>query len=412
MSSAQNRKRGVFYGYIIVIVSFLIFIVAYGAQYSFGIFFKPLIEEFGWSRASTSGAYSLNMLMQAVFGIFAGRLTDKFGPRVVVTAIGIISGLGYILMFQAHSLWQVYLFYGVLASSLVASVFIATLSTVARWFFKRRGLMSGILVAGVGVGTMIVPPLAQQLINLYDWRTSYVIFGVVVLLVTVICAQFLRHSPEKMGLLPYGSSPVITAAEPGVEVGGMSLREAVRKRSFWLFTLTFLLHNFCLMTVMVHIVPFATDIGIAAGVAAGIISVIGGVSVLSKIGFGWFSDRVGVKRVIVIAFILLLASFLWILLAGELWMLLLFAFVFSLGYGAYVVMESPVIAELFGLKAHGAILGLSSLLASIGCAVGPIAAGGIFDATGSYHWAWVLCAVLIVMALVCTWLLKPVKKMV
>lgn len=172
LSGGGSRPR-FFYGYAILLASFLILMTVWGTQYSFGVFFKPVSSEFGWTRAETAGAYSLNMVLAGVFGILAGRLSDRFGARLVVTVCGLLMGLGYLLMSRIGAVWQMYLFYGVLASIGIAGMVVPLLSTVARWFIKRRGLTTGIAASGIGVGTVIMPPLASQLISSHGWRTSY-----------------------------------------------------------------------------------------------------------------------------------------------------------------------------------------------------------------------------------------------
>ena len=136
--------------------------------------------------------------------MYMGRLNDKLGPRLVMTICGIFLGLGVLLMSQVGGVWQLYLFYGVIIGIGMGGAFVALLSTVARWFVKRRGMMTGIVIAGVGLGQFIVPPIANWLISIYDWRMSYVILGSVVLVIGVLAAQFLRRDPAKMGLVPHG----------------------------------------------------------------------------------------------------------------------------------------------------------------------------------------------------------------
>ncbi len=204
MSTGRAGKPRFFYGYIIVIVSFLIVMMVYGSQFSFGVFFKPVLAEFGWSRAVTSGAYSLYMVLQGFWGIAAGRLTDRVGSRLVVTVSGIFLGLGYLLMSRIGAVWQLYLFYGVLAS-MGTGCWVALLSTVARWFIKRMGLMSGIIASGVGVDSLIMAPLANELIARYGWRDCYIIVGIAALVVTVGAAQFLRRGPGEVGQFADGA---------------------------------------------------------------------------------------------------------------------------------------------------------------------------------------------------------------
>ena len=159
-SRSEAGKSKFFYGYVVVGISFLISMMIYGAMYTFTVFLEPLLAEFGWSRAATSGAFSLFMVFHGLLYIATGKLTDRFGPRIVITICSIFLGLGYILMSQINTIWQLYLVYGVIISIGVSGAFIPLASTIARWFILKRGMMTGILTAGVGVGTKGTHPPA------------------------------------------------------------------------------------------------------------------------------------------------------------------------------------------------------------------------------------------------------------
>ena len=204
----RSKKPKLFYGYIIVAAAFLITLIMCGTLFTFGVFFKPILTEFGWTRAMTSGAFSLCILLFGLLGIGTGRLTDRFGPRVVMSGCGFFLGLGYLLMSQVSAIWQLYLFYGVMVGIGVSGSFVPLVSTVARWFAERRGMMTGIAVSGIGIGTMIMPLVANWLISSYGWRTSYIVVGITVLVLIILVAQFLRRDPGQMGQLPYGADEV------------------------------------------------------------------------------------------------------------------------------------------------------------------------------------------------------------
>jgi MFS family permease len=390
----EEKKPSTFhYAYIIVLVSFFILIMSGGTQYSFGIFFKPMLNEFGWTRAATSGAYSLNMMVLGLFGFISGRLCDKYGPRLVVSFGGLFLGLGTLLMSQVQSIWQIYLFFGLFTSIGVGSMSVPLMSATARWFSKRRGLAGGIVISGVGVGIIVMPPLANLLISSYNWRVSYIILGSLALVLVMLLAQFLRRPPAH-NIQSVVDSSVAETPEPYRPIREIPLREAVSTRSLWMIGLLGFTAVFGMQMVMVHIVAHTTDINFSATVGATIISVIGFVSVGAKIIIGGLIDKFGSRRILIIILILSAAAFLWLRFAGELWMLYLFAVVLGLNYGGLSAITSPLVARFFGLKDHGAIYGLIQLLFSIGGATGPLVAGRIFDVSGSYDWAFILCAVM------------------
>ena len=261
VSKTPKKARGFFYGYFVVIVAFFVMLVGYGLYTIFGVFFDPLINEFGWTRAATSGAFSLSMILSGVLGVVMGGLNDRFGPRIVLTVCACFLGTGFLLMSQVGSVWQLYLFYGVIIGIGVSGIWVPLLSSVARWFVKRRSLMTGIVIAGSGIGGLVEPPLVGRLISNYDWRMSYVILGVVILVVVVTASQFMRRDPSRMGHLPYGEDK---REEPSLELGakGFSLREAVPTQQFWLVLSIFFCFGFALFAYMVHIIPHAINLGI------------------------------------------------------------------------------------------------------------------------------------------------------
>ena len=404
--STGSKKPRLFYGYIIVGAAFFIVLVIFGATYTFGVFLKPLIAEFGSTRAETSGAYAMFFFMQGLFYMLGGRLSDRFGPRLVVTIGGLLLGLGYSLMSQISAIWQLYLFYGAIVGIGMGFGFIPLPSTIARWFVHRRSVMTGIVLSGVGVGTVIMPPVATQLISNYGWRTSYLIIGIIALVLIVVVAQFLRRDPRQTGCLPYGVSK---AKEESLALAakGISIGEAIHTKQFWMLCAIFFVFGLAQQVIFVHIVPHATDLRISALAAANILSVSGGLIIAGTIGVGSVADRIGNKLGMVIGFVALVIAFLLPRVAEGLWMLNLSAAIFGFAYGGLLALQAPIVAELFGLKAHGMLLGTVAFALMIGGAIGAFLGGRIFDVTGSYYLAFVICAAVSVIGLILTSLLRP-----
>jgi len=406
-SQQPTEKPKFFYGYIVVLVALLIMAVSSGTTVSFGVFFKPLLTEFGWTRAMTSGAFSVAMFLSGVLGIGVGRLNDRFGPKLVVTVCSSFLGLGYLLMSQVSTIWQLYLFYGVIIGIGTSAFWVPLLSTVARWFGRRRGIMTGVTLTGVGIGSMIMPPIANWLISEYSWRTSYIIMGIVVLVIILSAAQFLKRDPNNMGLLPYGGEEVKTQ-RLNLQARGFSLQQAMHTGQFWIFIFMTFCSSFGFQAIWVHIVPYAVDLGITTANATSILIVMGGVGIVARIIMGYIGDRIGYKPAYIIGFILIAMSLFWVTLANKLWMLYLFGAAFSLGSAGMGALSSPMTAQLFGMRSHGVVFGVISLSWTIGAAVGPALAGGIFDVTNSYQLAWLIYGALAVAGIIATSLLKPV----
>jgi MFS family permease len=403
----ERKRPSFFYGYVIVAVAFLLMLIMWGAYYSFGIFFEPLLAQFGWTKAMTSGAFSLSFFLTGILGVLAGRLTDRFGPRVVMTVCGFFLGLGYILVSQATTIWQLYLFYGVVVALGMAASVAPLQSTAARWFVKKRGVMNGIIISGIGVGMVIVPPLAHQLISHHGWRLSYIIVGAVALVLMMLSAQFLRRDPGQKGQRPYGENEVeVKSVLPD---RGFSLRRAARTWQFWILVMALLCFTMGEGTVLVHIVSHAIGLDISADNAALIIPIIGFISIPGRILLGITGDKIGNKNAYLIGFVFIDVSLFMLLVSRELWMIYLFAVIYGFGYGGLSALISPIIAELFGLGSHGVIMGTVVMFGGTGgMAVGPLLAGHICDITGSYQSAFLLYAIIGVIGLVLVSRLKPV----
>ena len=402
----QFYRRRIYYGYIVAICSTVILLVAWGAYYSYGIFFVPLLSEFAWTRASVSGAFSLGTIIQGVAAIATGRLTDRFGARPVVTVGGIIAGTGYVLMSQIDSIWQLYIIYGVLIGIGTGCYFVSLVSHAAHWFQHRRGLMTGVVVSGIGLGAIIVPPLANRLISIYDWRSSYIIIGTTVVVVSVLLAQLLkRRVPMAHNI---DSHPV-----PNQDIRstkGFSLRAALRTYQLWMICALFLCLGFCLFSIMVHIVPHAMDRGFSMDESAAIIAIIGISSIVGKVGLGYLADRIGPRPGWIIGFAIMAIAVFYLLAADTLWALYAFAVAFGLAYGCLVAMESPIIADMFGLRAHGAILGLASFMFMVGAAIGPWQAGYTYDIMLSYRLTFIVLGAMAIIGIILAALLKPFAK--
>ena len=401
-------KARYFYGYNIVAAGFTIQAVCIGAMFAYGVFFKELQAEFGWSRATISGASSLAFLIMGVVGILAGRFNDRLGPRILIATSAVFLGLGYLLMSRMQSPWQLYVVYGVLAGIGFSTHDVITLSTVARWFVKRRGVMSGIVKVGTGCGQLLGPMIATLLLAIFGWRHSNLIIGLAIPVALVAVAQLMRRDPQGMGLLPDGGSAMAGGLTGVVEEQGISLKEAARMKQFWTMCIAEFAVLCCLLTVIVHIVPYARDLGLAPVYAAGVLSTIGGVSILGRIVMGAASDRIGGKRAAIFCLILLFCGFIWLQFTTEAWMLFLFAVIYGFAHGGFFTVVSPLVAELFGTGSHGLLFGIILFSGTLGGAVGPVMAGRAFDITGSYRLVFLVLSVLTIIGFVLMNLLRPI----
>ena len=380
-----------------------------GTLFTYGVFFKEFQTEFGWSRALISGASSLNYLFTGLCGILAGRLNDKIGPRILITASGILLGLGYMLMHSLQEPWQLYVVFGAVIGIGISTTDIITLSTVARWFIKRRGMISGIVKLGTGSGQLAVPLIAAALISAYGWRNSFLIIGAAILVIVVAAAQILRRDPHGLGLLPDGGSRKNRTISSVSAESGVTLRTALQTRQFWIMCLAWFSVFFCLLTIPVHIVPHARDLGLSPTTAAGILSTIGGISMLGRFFMGTASDSVGGKIPLIACFITLLCGLIWLQVAGKAWMLFLFAAIYGFAHGGFFTVVSPTVAELFGTCSHGVLFGIVIFSGTLGGFIGPLMAGRVFDVTGSYQIAFLVLTGVVGLGLALMTFLKPLQ---
>lgn len=404
----KNHPR-FFYGYVIIIVSFFIMAVTFGINYCFGVFFKPLILEFGWPRGVTSGAYSVMTCIAGILSIFSGRLSDRFGPRIMGIAVGLFLGMGFILLSRISSLWHFYLIHSLLLSAGNGACWAGLIPPIARWFIAKRGLMTGFVVSGIGFGVLFLPPLAQWIISNYHWRKAYVIIGTFTLVFIIAISWFLRRDPYEMGCIAYGESR--ESAENGPpEEDGFSFKEAVRTTPFALICVLYFCYGYCLHTFMIHLVPYSIDIGVSAKSAAGVLAIIGIASLANRVLIAGASDRIGVKASLIIGFSILFASQVCIQSVETLWMLYLFGILFGTAYGGIMSMQALVVADFFGLRAIGFIFGTVTFFYTLGGATGPLLSGCLFDFLHSYKPAFVITTGLSILSLITAICLKPHNK--
>jgi MFS family permease len=402
--STNNNPR-FFYGYVIIIASFFIGLLVWGTYNSFGVFFEPICSEFGWSRTTVSGLSSLTFFLVGLFSILTGKLTDRFGPRRLVMIYGLILGLGYFLMSHVNSVWQLYLYYGLAIGLGTSCADASLLPTAARWFVKKRGIMSGMVKVGTGAGILVMPLVSTWLILSHDWRYAYSVLAIVVTVGVFAGALFLRRDPAEKGLQPYGVSEKDSQDPEGYS--SYTLQQALRSKQLWTACSIYFIVWYCTQTIMIHIVPHAIDLEMSAASAAGILSAIGASSIAGRLVMGGAIDKVGSQRALTISLCILATSFVWLLFARQAWMLYLFVPIYGFAHGAFFALMSPLIAELFGIGSHGSIFGVLLFVGQSGGAVGPIVAGRIFDVTQDYQIAFIILLAASIVGLVLSFTLRP-----
>jgi MFS family permease len=384
----MNLKR-LYYGWVMVIIGFCVLAVNALAIFGFGVFLKPLTAEFGWERGALSSAFSIALLIAGVLSLVSGRLSDRYGPRILVTAAGLSMGIGFLLMSQVSSLWQVYLVWGICVGTAISCSVIPINTTIPRLFIEKRGIAIAIIITGFNLGGIVTPVLIQWLIDAYDWQRSFLILGAIPFIITIPLAQLMKRGGQQIKLNSYiENKPVEENKSTVSAVWGLSVNEAIRTRWFWFFSFMQLSFGFCVQTITVHIVPYATDVEIPAIIAASILSISAGSSIVGNLAIGFFADRIGGRLTLTACLALFTLTFVWLLFTTETWMFYIFAVVFGLARGGIVPLLTVVAAELFGLRHLGSVGGAFLFLSTVGGILGNPIAGLIFDVSGSYSLAF------------------------
>ncbi len=390
---------------VIVAACFSVQAIGVGVYISYGVFFNPLMAEFAWPRAAISGSSAVAFFVSGLVAVYIGRLNDRIGPRIIMSVSALFLGTGCMLMSRMDTIWELYLYFGLVFGIGLSSIDVIALTTIARWFPEKRGLMTGIVKVGTGSGQLIFPLLASFLISGFGWRNAGVILGILALISLLVIAQFLKKEPAGPGktMTP---SPGRMILRPD---GNLSFSEASRTFPLWLLCIINLTIVSCLMSILVHIVPHGLDIGISAHKAASVLSAIGGVSMAGRFIIGMVIDRIGGKRSMILSLLLLLTGLLWLQASDSLWKLYVFACIYGLAHGGFFTVISPITAELFGTASHGALFGLVVFFGTAGGAMGPLLTGYLFDISGSYSLPFRLILSISALGLLFLFLLKPVK---
>ena len=348
---------------------------------AFGVFLPVLAEAFGWSRGAVATALSINLVIGGLAGFGIGALTDRHGPRVMLVATVALAGAAFALVSQVGTLWQLYLFVGVLGGIGTSSFYLLSAATIARWFAEGRGLALSLVLIGFNLGYVSAGPLAAWLIAELGWRAAYAVLGGGAALVAMAGAVSVRvprshetataHRPER------------TAAPSATS--GITLRQALLDPRQWCLNGCWFFQGGLVFMVTVHIVPFARDQGASLSDASLTLTAYGVGAFAGRLMSGVASDRLGTLLTVRAGYVsmaLAMTVLGWVPPSRP--ALLVSMALFGAGFAAADTMVAKVVPDVFGLRAIGAIMGILTLGWRAGAALGPAAAGFLFDSTGSY----------------------------
>ncbi len=426
--AGSAKPRGIFPGWLMVIGGAIMCFWGHGIfTYGFGLYVKPLIAEFGWSRAQLSLAYSFHRLEGGLEGPFGGIATDKWGPRVVNLAGIVMLGLGFILMYFVNSLWQYYVIWITAAIGGNLGLSQPLDAALANWFVRRRGLAVALMRAGTAFCGPVVLPLVAWLLVIYGWRIACPIVGLVTLIIGIpITWIFIRpHRPEYYGWLPDGrrvgeeeAADREAVIQKGVEYAAeveeveFTVRQAIRDRIFWIATVHMTLRGMVSPVVIAHTVPMLTDRGIDPMVAAAAMGAFVLMTFPGRMLFGWLGDRVRVRQLkyMVILGTLLEALGLFILVraTSTIWVWV-YLVVYGFAHGANVMIWVPVRGRYWGRKAFATIQGSMQPITMIAGIIAPVYAGWTYDTTGSYISVFVILIICLLVSAVVMYFCNPPK---
>jgi MFS family permease len=402
-----------FYGWYIVAASFIIsFFVVGIVFYGFTTIFKPIVEEFGWSYAQVSLAASLRGVESGLLAPLVGILIDRWGPRRLVFFGGLLTALGLFMLSRIDSLVGFYIAFALIAIAMSTCSITVLMTTISNWFRKKVGLAMSIVSCGFGAGGLMVFVMSR-LVDSYGWRDTVHGLAFGVLIITLPLSLLLRHKPQQYGYLADGETVLVNETSGGkvtVEIReyGITIQQALRTRTFWLMAVMFICHHLMVSTVVTHVMPYLTSVGISTTIASFGASGIPLASILGRMGFGSLGDRVNRRKLMVLMFAMTSLGLLAFQMVGTFAIAGVIAFLalFGVGYGGFNAIRPAFAREVFGTRQYGTIFGCLVGMGMLGNIAGPYIAGKMFDIQGSYQNVWLIFVAVALIALFSTMAIK------
>jgi MFS family permease len=378
----KAKAQRLFYGWFVVAGAFAVTFVGFGCAYTFSAFVHSLQTDFAASRGSVSLVFSLAGCLYFGLGIVSGPLADRWGARRLSIIGMLLVGAGLCAAGMARTLTEVYVAYGLGIGLGVGCSYVPALGAVQRWFVKRRGFASGLAVSGIGVGTLVMPPLAAFLIGTLGWRQAYLALGVLAAVVGVGMALLIENDPRARGLAPDGDA--LQLGDVAALPSGFSVREAVRSRQFMGLYAACLICSFGIFVPFVHLIPYALDHGVPQSAAVLLLGAVGVGSTAGRFFLGGMADRLGRERAMLVMFVGMAGALLVWVFSTTFWGMAVFALLYGVFYGGYVAVLPALVMDYFGGRSVGGIIGVLYTSIAVGTLIGPSAAGFAFDVSQSY----------------------------
>lgn len=372
--------------------------------YSFGVFFKPMAADMGWSRAVLSGAFSLRMIITAIVTVPMAMLCDRYGPRRVVVPSLIVLGSAVALMGMVNSIWQLYAVQGALIGIAMPGPYVILLTTVGKWHNKRSGLAMGITSGGAALGSIIFPLLSSYLVEAVGWRSGLIALGAIAVAVGLFPAAFLR-SPA-IGYEGAGGVRADNASGGALDMW-RDLPRYMRQPLFLSISIMFFLFGITYNLFIAHFVNYATDVRVTSVVAAAMVSAMGLSSLAGRLASGLLSDNFGVRSSLVLCFGMVAVGIVLLLWNASVGMMWVGAALFGLGQGGELPLVPAVLRERYGKDRLTTMTGVVQTFVMAGGGLGPYFGGAMFDWTGTYSWALAVVSGMAAASLLLAWRLGP-----
>jgi MFS family permease len=381
-----TRKPALHYAWIILAAACVLAVVSRADSASFAVFVDPLADKFGWLRGDISLAYSLAFLCSMPAMLVFGWLGDRYGTRPLMLSAALMISAGTVMLGMIQELWHLYVLYGVFVGALGNAAFMVLLPViVSRWFERKMGLALGIYWAALGTGPVIFAPLFRWLIDTRGWESAFLVIGIGFGAILLGLSSLIRTSPAEMGLTPYGTADAAKEKQTSTADVTVRLRSVLAGRPVWLLMGCHHLGCAGHAVILAHGVSMATHHGIPGLQAAGVLSTIAGVSIVSRFGFSLLTERLGGRTVLTLAILGQSASILLLLFATEAWHFYGFAVIFGLCYGGEMVGFPIINRQMFGRSAPlSSIFSFQMIGGSTGMALGGWLGGVLFDHSGNY----------------------------
>jgi MFS family permease len=411
----KSEGNRFFYGWYIVAASFIILFFNSGARYAFGVMFKPIVQEFGWSRGLVSLVFFLNMVIFALSLCVVGKLYDRYGPKWVIIISTLFISAGFILTAYIHSIGQFFFAYGILAAFGLAGTSVPLMATLtSKWFEKWRGLAISMSLSGNSIGQFVLVPLLSVIALQFGWRSSYLYIGIAMLLVNIILALFvIKGDPHHLDLKPFGYSEEDEKDEVKQNqsllrnnIPDLGLKQAMGTYSYWLFAIIMFICGGGDYFATTHLIPLATDYGISPITAGNMLGWYGLMSLAGILVAAPVADLIGNKTPIILTFILRFFLYLMVLKYKSVTSLYIFALAFGFTHLITAPLTPMLIGKLYGVSHLGILTGFINTVHFLGGGFWAYLAGAIFDKTGSYQFAFILSAIVSVVAVLSSLFIK------